>query len=785
MAANGGDVGIGTSTPTKKLTVHGGISASLQLYGGLNNTTTNNIVFYNTVGGELTYGTAGNIGGGLLSSSAQIASDISGAFLGLGLLSSSAQIATDISGAFNGVTGSFLLNTTDTLTGDLTVTNNITASGNISSSGTGLFGDDVTIISGSLIIDTTTEGISFAGNGASSTNKIQYTSADNLQFDFDGNAQFINTDVDITAGADLMLRNSNNTNTMRLTNAAAAGTGAGRIDVQSGTTTKVSITGSNDGRIGIGTTTPKKALHVENSGILIDGASTLDGTGFTERFIIDAGASTAHTFLKFKNDNGGQLTVTGAGNVSASGTLHASLADSSDTSFKTVMYDTATGQFFRTGSYGGGGGGGGADNLGNHTATQDLEMDSNKIISSSNIMLVADGFAPGTNDNVIIGASTGFGTARQFRIFTNEGDIRIGHANTSFCHFVNSTEKMYFKNTLANASDESKFVFDGGDASNAFTGPAVLASFDTDLILRRDHDDTGVSAINQIKIGNDTLEIKLDSDIRFAIATNGDITINDPGNSAGDFITISGGVLKKRTASDVLGDISAVDSVTSGDANTITVGGTAADPTISAVTAAVSNGSLNLVTGDAVHSYALAISSTDYVGEVKDGAGISIFNQGLVGGGTQAEVSFDPGGSAGELITSGDTSGGSDLYESHSTLIYDGTDLQVHGGDIIAFYSSDKRLKDNVTPISNPIKKILQIGGYTFDWNEKQDTYKGHDVGVIAQEIEKVLPEVVETRENGYKAVKYQKIVPLLIEAIKDQQKQIDELKNLIKNGNR
>jgi len=98
--------------------------------------------------------------------------------------------------------------------------------------------------------------------------------------------------------------------------------------------------------------------------------------------------------------------------------------------------------------------------------------------------------------------------------------------------------------------------------------------------------------------------------------------------------------------------------------------------------------------------------------------------------------------------------------------------------DIVAFASSDKRLKDNIKTISNPISKILQISGYTFNWNEKQDTYKGQDVGVIAQEIEKVLPEIVEERENGYKAVKYEKIVPLLIEAIKDQQKQIDELKN-------
>ena len=51
-------------------------------------------------------------------------------------------------------------------------------------------------------------------------------------------------------------------------------------------------------------------------------------------------------------------------------------------------------------------------------------------------------------------------------------------------------------------------------------------------------------------------------------------------------------------------------------------------------------------------------------------------------------------------------------------------------------------------------------------------------MGVIAQEIEEVLPEVVHARDNGYKAVKYEKIVPLLIQAIKEQQQQIEELKN-------
>jgi hypothetical protein len=142
------------------------------------------------------------------------------------------------------------------------------------------------------------------------------------------------------------------------------------------------------------------------------------------------------------------------------------------------------------------------------------------------------------------------------------------------------------------------------------------------------------------------------------------------------------------------------------------------------------------------------------------------------------------GGNENSVITSHD-SAGNDGFTAESNLIYNGQYLAVVGGDVIAFASSDKRLKDNITPISNPIKKILQIGGYTFDWNENQNTYEGHDVGVIAQEVEKIMPQVVETRENGYKAVRYEKIVPLLIEAIKDQQKQIDELKNIIKNANK
>jgi hypothetical protein len=101
--------------------------------------------------------------------------------------------------------------------------------------------------------------------------------------------------------------------------------------------------------------------------------------------------------------------------------------------------------------------------------------------------------------------------------------------------------------------------------------------------------------------------------------------------------------------------------------------------------------------------------------------------------------------------------------------------------DVIAYSSSDLRFKDNLVKIENSLQKINSISGYEFDWNERQDTYKGHDVGVIAQEVEEILPEIVTTRENGYKAVKYEKLTPLLIEAIKELTQKVEEQDKLIK----
>jgi hypothetical protein len=94
-------------------------------------------------------------------------------------------------------------------------------------------------------------------------------------------------------------------------------------------------------------------------------------------------------------------------------------------------------------------------------------------------------------------------------------------------------------------------------------------------------------------------------------------------------------------------------------------------------------------------------------------------------------------------------------------------------GNVTAY--SDIKLKENIEPIVNSLDKVNQINGVTFDRIDTPEL--GRQMGVIAQDVEKVCPELVSTDEEGTKSVAYGNMVGLLIEAIKDQQKQIDELR--------
>jgi hypothetical protein len=91
--------------------------------------------------------------------------------------------------------------------------------------------------------------------------------------------------------------------------------------------------------------------------------------------------------------------------------------------------------------------------------------------------------------------------------------------------------------------------------------------------------------------------------------------------------------------------------------------------------------------------------------------------------------------------------------------------------------TSDINFKENIQIIQNPINKINSITGITFNWKDTKDA----SAGIIAQEVEKVLPEIVK-ESNGKKTVNYNGLIGLFVEAIKDQQTQINSLKQEIEN---
>ncbi|HTK81664.1 MAG TPA: tail fiber domain-containing protein [Bacteroidota bacterium] len=98
---------------------------------------------------------------------------------------------------------------------------------------------------------------------------------------------------------------------------------------------------------------------------------------------------------------------------------------------------------------------------------------------------------------------------------------------------------------------------------------------------------------------------------------------------------------------------------------------------------------------------------------------------------------------------------------------------------------SDMRYKKDISPLSSSLTKVLSLRGVSYNWrsdefSEKNFT-KDRQIGLIAQEVEKLYPEVVQTDANGYKSVDYGRLTPVLIEAIKEQQKEIDDLKAMIK----
>ena len=808
-------------TPGFHVTASGNISASGKLYGGLTNTNNSNLVFYNTIGGELTYNTTSSFLSGLISSSTQIATDISGAIdaatgsllNSYTFLSSSAQIASDISGswqsqdfanlsatnisgAIDAATGSlsasisnnYLLNTTDTLTGDLTVTNNITASDNISASGDiiadiahfrtiNIEGANITYNSGDDILrfgDNVKLGIGSGPTSAlSDTNLIHdgsnfwlRTITGNAKIDsFDGNIIF----NPINSSKGVIISGSTPSTFLDVRGHITA---SGNISASGNlTATQIIADDTSNGAViklfgpagyGVAALARIGTGGDEDRGrmILRDDANIKVDIRARESSYING----VNAKLGIGTDNPGEeLTV--HGNISASGLLYASASSANGNPYQTVMMNTSSGEFFYTGSYGGGGGGGSFLLDTTDTFTGQLNVVGN-ITASGNISGSGKLFAELTTDT-----NTPASNNLPVTYDPNTGEFKQATSISSFFGH-SSVANLAFKNI---------------DPSSGTTATAD-SSADT-LYLN------GGSNITVTGASNDTITI----DYTGGTGTMSSFTLE--GDAGTDQTIANGNTLSILGGTGIATSTSATDDLTV-DLDFINL------PTLTSP----------LTTTEDVDGIVVIDSSA---GNIEKRAAfkdikLSLFHMNPgIGLGTNAnnQLKVAPGGVTGQvLIVNRGPSNTVDemvvdtgLSFFSSTLETNGTDTLSVAGDIIAF-ASDKRLKENIVEISDPIEKIKQLRGVTYDWKDSTldlgfATARQHnEIGLIAQELEKVIPQAVTrapfdninnpklyvsgSRIDGeidpYKTIKMDKVVPLLIEGIKDQQKQIDELKEMI-----
>gem|GEM_PF-2749467 len=105
-------------------------------------------------------------------------------------------------------------------------------------------------------------------------------------------------------------------------------------------------------------------------------------------------------------------------------------------------------------------------------------------------------------------------------------------------------------------------------------------------------------------------------------------------------------------------------------------------------------------------------------------------------------------------------------------------------GSVLAssfLYSSDARLKHDIAVLDGSLEKLLALEPVSFTWNDDTPQARKEDIGFIAQQVEEIIPEAVNTDINGMKSVDYARLMPILVQAIQEQQREIDTLKDEVR----
>ena len=374
--------------------------------------------------------------------------------------------------------------------------------------------------------------------------------------------------------------------------------------------------------------------------------------------------------------------------------------------------------------------------------------------------------------NNIITFTEGDGTTFSLTVATGSGTSTISASFAANATLFNSLSSSQFPQLVAN---------------NTFTGNNVFAN------ITGSNAKFNTASIQYLNIVYETASVIYSSGSnQFGDASNDTQTLWGTVNIKTGPVLVTGSL---NVSSGITGSLNGSNLVTASVANAKLT-----NNTISGIALGSNLGTLTISTGLSGTSYngsgAVTIANTGVTSNVAGTAisvsgatgAVTITNTGVTSNvaGTGVTVS---GATGAVTISIGQAVSSSSNVQFNSLGV--GTSGSATAGeiratnDVTAFYSSDERLKENITLIENPIEKLMAINGVTFDWREGFDevhSHKGADTGVIAQQIEAIgLPETVTTRENGFKAVKYEKLNALLIEGFKAQQNEINELKELVK----
>ena len=406
-------------------------------------------------------------------------------------------------------------------------------------------------------------------------------------------------------------------------------------------------------------------------------------------------------------------------------------------------------------------------------ATSSYETKGRGIISGSSQItpLLPTGVVSGSSQiTLILPSGTVSGSSQVIGILSSLNSFSASNGNTSLNSFSASNG-----NTSLNSFTASNDNVSLNSYTSSLKGAITISG--TDVSLAGNLTVLGTTTI----IDSTTVNIK-DNIIQLngAGSANAGLVVRDATG------TLTSGSLLWDTTNDywIAGPLGAESKLLRQNGDNVVSGSSQITYTsISSKPAGIVSGS-SQITFSGISSLPTLVSGSSQINFTQ----LSGISSGIVSSSTQTIANLPTGTVSGSIQILGSStimSGSSNNYQFNSIGV--GTAASNVAGeiratnDITAFYSSDIRLKENIQPIQNALEKVESISGNTYDWKEGYDeihSHKGNDIGVIAQEIEEILPQIVTNRDNGYKAVQYEKIIPLLIEAIKELSVKVKGLEN-------